>query len=82
MPADDVLSRSEGPSNFMSSVMAQTMAPLPHEMDPDPVERRETNPRTNWQFSAVLSIVLECFGNRKWCPEEDSNLHDLAIAST
>jgi hypothetical protein len=23
-----------------------------------------------------------CHGIEKWCPEEDSNLHDLAIAST
>jgi hypothetical protein len=66
----------------MNLVMAQMMALLPHEMAPDPLERRETNPRTNWQFSAVLSMVVGCFGNGKWCPEEDSNLHDLAIAST
>jgi hypothetical protein len=35
-----------------------------------------------WQISADLSTHLGCHGIEKWCPEEDSNLHDLAIAST
>jgi hypothetical protein len=29
-----------------------------------------------------LSMVLGRRETGKWCPEEDSNLHDLAIAST
>ena len=31
---------------------------------------------------AVLSLVLGRQKTDKWCPEEDSNLHALASAST
>ena len=33
-------------------------------------------------FSGVLSTVNALWRTGEWCPEEDSNLHDLAIAST
>ena len=37
------------------------------------------------QNMAEISRFLDVLGRprkNKWCPEEDSNLHDLAIAST
>jgi hypothetical protein len=35
-----------------------------------------------WQISAGLSTLMGCAEIEKWCPEEDSNLHALASAST
>ena len=46
------------------------------------LEPHGTEPRTEWQISAVLSMVLVRSRENKWCPEEDSNLHALASAST
>ncbi len=37
--------------------------------------------RKPWFFQAI-GIVWDPLKRGPWCPEEDSNLHDLAIAST
>jgi hypothetical protein len=36
----------------------------------------------NGRFLRVCRDTYGCSEKNKWCPEEDSNLHDLAIAST
>jgi hypothetical protein len=46
------------------------------------IELHGTEPGQEWQISAVLSMVSRVAQENKWCPEEDSNLHALASAST
>jgi hypothetical protein len=46
------------------------------------IELHGTGPGQEWQISAVLSMVSRAAQENKWCPEEDSNLHALASAST
>jgi hypothetical protein len=46
------------------------------------IELSGTEPGQEWQISAVLSMVSRVAQENKWCPEEDSNLHALASAST
>jgi hypothetical protein len=45
-------------------------------------EPSRTVPGYFWQILRVFATVSELSRTEKWCPEEDSNLHDLAIAST
>src|SRR3546814_12314840 len=48
-------------------------------------KRRDDPARSKGQFpwiSADLIPFLRCSEKNNWCPEEDSNLHGLATAST
>jgi hypothetical protein len=62
----------------MGPEKARTMTPLAASI-------WQTTPKVSEVFFADFAGFFT-FGERrrtnKWCPEEDSNLHDLAIAST
>ena len=54
-------------------------------MSGTPENRRDDPERSKGQIPRISAGFIDYLGEReknKWCPEEDSNLHDLAIAST
>ncbi len=54
-------------------------------MSGTPENKRDDPELPKGQIPRVSAGFIDYLGEQeknKWCPEEDSNLHDLAIAST